>query len=135
MSKLAEAVKVAIRCRPISSNEIKQGHTKIVDINQETGEVLIKKANALGEDGRPKQYTFDFAYGEHSTQQQVYDQCASQIIMSVMEGYNGTIFAYGQTGTGKTWTMDGDRKVPANKGVMSRSFEHIFKSINGSPDK
>jgi len=52
-----------------------------------------------------------------------------------MEGYNGTIFAYGQTGTGKTWTMDGDRKNPVNKGVTSRSFEHIFKSINGSPDK
>lgn len=92
MSKPVEAVKVAIRCRPIGSKEISEGHTKIVDVNQETGEVFVKKP---GDAGRPKQYTFDYAYGENSTQQQVYEQCASQIVMSVMEGYNGTIFAYG----------------------------------------
>lgn len=132
MSKPVEAVKVAIRCRPIGSKELSQGFTKIVDVNQETGEVFVSKP---GVPGKPKQYTFDYAYGEHSTQQQVYEQCASQIVMSVLEGYNGTVFAYGQTGTGKTWTMDGDRKSKTQKGITSRSFEHVFKAINGSPDK
>jgi kinesin family protein 3/17 len=55
--------------------------------------------------------------------------------MSVLEGYNGTVFAYGQTGTGKTWTMEGDRKSNTNKGIICRSFEHIFKAIRGSPDR
>jgi kinesin family protein 3/17 len=45
------------------------------------------------------------------------------------------VFAYGQTGTGKTWTMEGDRKSNTNKGIICRSFEHVFKTINGSPDK
>jgi hypothetical protein len=48
------------------------------------------------------------------------------ICTNVVEGYNGTIFAYGQTGTGKTWTITGAPKDPIYKGVMPRSFENIF---------
>ena len=54
---------------------------------------------------------------------------AYPIIENVMEGYNGTIFAYGQTGTGKTFTISGVPKDPELKGIMARSFETIFKSI------
>ena len=52
-----------------------------------------------------------------------------------MEGYNGTIFAYGQTGTGKTFTISGVPKDKDLKGIMPRSFETIFKSIECDPKK
>ena len=49
---------------------------------------------------------------------------------SVLEGYNGTIFAYGQTGTGKTHTMEGKESPPELNGIIPRTFNHIFQSIN-----
>ncbi len=50
---------------------------------------------------------------------------------SVLEGYNGTIFAYGQTGTGKTFTMEGKDNPPSQRGIIPRTFEHVFKRIEG----
>lgn len=57
------------------------------------------------------------------------------IVDFVLEGYNGTIFAYGQTGTGKTFTMEGNDKVNEQKGIMPRAFESIFKAIEADPSK
>ena len=48
--------------------------------------------------------------------------------------YNGTIFAYGQTGTGKTFTMEGDRSVAELKGIIPNSFAHIFGHIAKAED-
>ena len=59
----------------------------------------------------------------------VYNRVARPIVDNVLEGYNGTIFAYGQTGTGKTFTMEGDRSVPELKGIIPNSFAHIFGHI------
>ena len=53
----------------------------------------------------------------------------------MLEGYNGTIFAYGQTGTGKTYTMEGVSKDPEKQGLIPRSFEHIFSHIAQSRDR
>ena len=92
-SKKTETVKVAVRCRPLNSTEKGNGNTKVVMVDNEKGEISIKKPTDLS--AKPKTFTFDFAYGEDSTQKQVYDECASQIVKSVLEGYNGTIFAYG----------------------------------------
>jgi kinesin family member 17 len=58
-------------------------------------------------EGIPRSFTFDVVYGEDSQQQAVYDECAFSLVESVLEGYNGTMFAYGQTGCGKTHTMMG----------------------------
>lgn len=64
--------------------------------------------NKPGEEGSvPRMFTFDLVYGEESQQQNVYDECAFSLVESVLEGYNGTMFAYGQTGCGKTHTMMG----------------------------
>ena len=49
---------------------------------------------------------------------------------STLEGYNGTIFAYGQTGTGKTFTMEGKESPPELQGIIPRTFNHIFQHIN-----
>ena len=56
-------------------------------------------------------------FGPDSTQLDVYNRVARPIVENVLEGYNGTIFAYGQTGTGKTFTMEGNRSVPELKGA------------------
>ena len=56
------------------------------------------------------------------------------IVGFVLEGYNGTVFAYGQTGTGKTFTMEGVRSNPELKGIIPNSFAHIFSHISKNPD-
>jgi hypothetical protein len=56
------------------------------------------------------------------------------LVESVIEGFNGTIFAYGQTGCGKTHTMSGLNDPPELRGVIPNSFEHIFQTIRGSND-
>ena len=55
----------------------------------------------------PKSFSFDAVYDEDSTQRAVYDETAYPLVESVLAGYNGTIFAYGQSGSGKTFTMSG----------------------------
>lgn len=99
-----EAVKVAIRCRPMNDKEMAQGHTKVVNVNHQRGEIMVQKPFGSEE---PKQFTFDMAYGDNALQGNIYTETSAPIIANVLEGYNGTIFAYGQTGTGKTHTMTG----------------------------
>ena len=53
----------------------------------------------------------------------------------VLEGYNGTVFAYGQTGTGKTFTMEGVRSNPELKGIIPNSFAHIFRKYSRNRNK
>jgi kinesin family protein 3/17 len=67
-------------------------------------------------------FTFDSVFGPDSAQMDVYNRVARPIVENVLEGYNGTIFAYGQTGTGKTFTMEGNRSVPELKGKISGFF-------------
>ena len=70
------------------------------------------------------EYTFDHVYDQNSTQEEVYEQTAKGVINSCLEGYNATLFAYGQTGTGKTYTMEGfkfNNKDP-ERGVIPRSI-------------
>ena len=64
-------------------------------------------------------------------QETIFKQSALPIIESVLEGYNGTIFAYGQTGTGKTHTMEGVKNDEQQKGIIPRTFQRIINEING----
>lgn len=76
-------------------------------------------------------YSFDQVYNMDSTQEHVYETTAKPAVSSVLEGYNATILAYGQTGTGKTHTMEGF-KYSANdphRGIIPRSMEEIFNWI------
>ena len=68
----------------------------------------------------PKPFTFDKIYDWNSTQEPVFVETARPIIDQVIGGYNGTIFAYGQTGTGKTFTMEGVGDVPELHGIIVR---------------
>jgi kinesin family protein 3/17 len=77
----------------------------------------------------PKVFTFDAVFRPGTTQQELYNATARPIVDGVLEGYNGTIVAYGQTGTGKTFSMEGQREPPEMRGVIPQSFEHIFATI------
>lgn len=76
-------------------------------------------------------YSFDHVYDMDSTQENVYDSTAKHAVCSVLEGYNATILAYGQTGTGKTHTMEGFKYTGGDphRGIIPRSMEDIFSYI------
>ncbi|KAJ3121865.1 Kinesin-like protein kif3b [Nowakowskiella sp. JEL0407] len=128
-----EAVKVIVRCRPFSEKEKAAGHSNIVTIDQESATVSIRDPRSSDVSEVPKTFTFDSLFDNNCAQIDVYNTCARPIVDSVLQGYNGTIFAYGQTGTGKTFSMEGIRDVPHLRGIIPNSFDHIFNHISLSP--
>ena len=127
---MSETVKVALRCRPMSKDEKNASLSTVVTINDSRNEIFLNNPK----NAQTKQFTFDHAYSQKSSQNDIYQDCAYRIIESVLEGYNGTIFAYGQTGTGKTYTMEGDKNCEENKGIIPRTFEQIFNTIDGTSE-
>jgi kinesin family protein 5 len=80
-------------------------------------------------------YNFDRVFDPNSTQREVYDEAIVPIIESVLEGFNGTVLAYGQTSSGKTHTMTGNIGSPEMQGVIPRMVKTIFSKIeNASED-
>ncbi|MEW5311561.1 MAG: hypothetical protein WDW38_003270 [Sanguina aurantia] len=130
MQKDAETVKVVVRCRPLNKTETKDGRAVIVDLDTKTGTIVLRNPKTDASEP-PKTFTFDAVYDWNTEQLGLYDFTARPIVNSVIEGYNGTIFAYGQTGTGKTHTMEG-APTPELQGIIPNSFEHVFKSVDQS---
>lgn len=124
----AENIKVVVRCRPMNETENSANYRNIVEVMPVEGSVMLRNP-AASEYDPPKTFTFDTVFGQDSTQLDVYNLAARPIVQNVLEGYNGTIFAYGQTGTGKTFTMEGNRSVAEQKGIIPNSFAHIFGHI------
>ena len=81
-----------------------------------------------------KTFQFDYVYPMETTQREIYDQVAFPIVDSIFQGYNGTVFAYGQTGCGKTFTMMGIVDNPELKGIIPNAFNHIFGFIKTEGD-
>lgn len=133
-SAKSEAVKVVVRCRPMSEREIGEGYERIVELNSNSGVVTLHNRKG-GDVEAVKQYTFDAVYDWNSKQMDLYDETFRPLVDSVLLGFNGTIFAYGQTGTGKTHTMEGIPDDPENRGVIPNSFEHIFSHIARSQNQ
>lgn len=124
-SKHDECVRVMVRIRPMSNKEKQDARQEVATANFDRAEVsILNPAGATTEP--PKSFTFDAAFEANSTQQQVYDTAATEIVEAVMDGYNGTIFAYGQTGAGKSHTMEGYGDQP---GIIPNSFKHIFDKV------
>ncbi|CEG37768.1 kinesin-like protein [Plasmopara halstedii] len=130
-SRNDECVRVMVRIRPMSGKEVQDGRREATTANFDRAEVSIFNPVAATSEP-PKSFTFDAAFGAKSTQQQVYDTAATEIVEAVMEGYNGTIFAYGQTGAGKSHTMEGVGDQP---GIIPNSFKHIFDKVAISKNK
>lgn len=83
-------------------------------------------------------FSFDHVYDQHCTQRAVYENTAKAVVESSLEGYNATIFAYGQTGTGKTYTMEGFNSSASSvsaveeRGIIPRAIEQIFLHIQAN---
>ncbi|KAK9755004.1 Kinesin motor domain [Popillia japonica] len=122
---MAENVKVIIRCRPMNKREIDLNCKCIIKMKDCTTEIWDpNEGPAL-----PKTFTFDSVYDQNSYTENIYNDICYPLVESVLEGYNSTIFVYGQTGCGKSFTMEGNRTIQ-EKGVISRAFEHIFEAIS-----
>jgi kinesin family protein 3/17 len=116
----------------MSNNELNAGHWEIVQMIPISNTVsLVKKAGDPG----PKAFAVNSVFPNNTTQQSIYDDAARPIVDSVLEGYNGTIFAYGQTGAGKTYTMEGEITSEADKGIILHAFDHIFAYISKIKNK
>eukprot|EP00736_Rhodelphis_marinus_P004269 Rmarinus@m.9084 len=132
MSKGAETVKVVVRCRPPNAKEIAENRGSCVDVDVPLGQIRLTSSS---DDHSSKAFTYDNVYDKDSLQIDVYNQAARPIVDSVIEGYNGTVFAYGQTGCGKTFSMEGVKDDPDLQGIIPRSFSHIFAKISKTTDK
>ena len=132
-----------VRCRALSQKELSDGNYKIAEVNCKIGTIQLQKPstasltgsqlnNSMNQTENVKIYTFDSVYDANSTQEEIYADIFHPLVDSVLEGFNGTIFAYGQTGTGKTYTMEGNEENP---GVIPRSFTQIFSHIGRSSHK
>ena len=120
----SECVKVAVRVRPMNKREKEENSEICVSVDKENCSVSVtSKKNDT------KTFQFDYVYPMDSTQREVYDQVAFPIVDSIFQGYNGTVFAYGQTGCGKTFTMMGVTNDPNLRGVIPNAFDHIFGYI------
>ena len=118
----SECVKVAIRVRPMNKHEKEENSTICVVVDTQNNTVSVSKTDT-------KTFQFDYVYPMETTQRQIYDEVAFPIVDSIFQGYNGTIFAYGQTGCGKTFTMMGIVDNPDLKGIIPNAFSHIFGFI------
>ena len=83
------------------------------------------------------EFTFDYVYDDDAPQEEIYEHTAKLSVASALEGYNATIFAYGQTGTGKTFTMEGFRynMHDPQRGIIPRAIEDIFRYIESVQDE
>ncbi|XP_036386743.1 kinesin heavy chain isoform X2 [Megalops cyprinoides] len=111
-------IKVLCRFRPLNQSEILRGD-KFLPKFQADDTVIIGG----------KSYVFDRVFPTNTTQEQVYNTSAKQIVKDVLGGYNGTIFAYGQTSSGKTHTMEGKLHDRQGMGIIPRIAEDIFNHI------
>ncbi|XP_046715728.1 kinesin heavy chain-like isoform X4 [Silurus meridionalis] len=111
-------VRVLCRFRPLNESEVKRGSKYTIRF-QSSDKVLVG--------GKP--YVFDRVFPPNTTQEQVYESCAKDTIKDVLGGYNGTIFTYGQTSSGKTHTMEGTLHDPQMMGIIPRIVLDIFDHI------
>ncbi|CAN6559692.1 unnamed protein product [Malus baccata var. baccata] len=122
-------VQVLVRCRPLSEDEMRVHTPVVISCNESRREVAAIQNIANKQIDRT--FAFDKVFGPASQQKELYDQAVVPIVNEVLEGYNCTIFAYGQTGTGKTYTMEGGARkkngeFPSDAGVIPRAVKQIF---------
>ncbi|XP_042353439.1 LOW QUALITY PROTEIN: kinesin-like protein KIF1A [Plectropomus leopardus] len=130
----AASVKVAVRVRPFNSREMSKDSKCIIQMSGNTTTILNPK-----QPKENKSFNFDFSYWSHTTpedinyasQIQVYKDIGEEMLLHAFEGYNVCIFAYGQTGAGKSYTMMG-RQEKDQQGIIPLLCEDLFTKINDS---
>ncbi|XP_072501684.1 kinesin-like protein KIF19 isoform X2 [Notamacropus eugenii] len=126
-----QQVTVALRMRPINATEVEEGTTLIAHKVNEQVVVLMDPMEdpddiLRAHRSREKSYLFDVAFDFTATQEMVYEATTKNLIEGVISGYNATVFAYGPTGCGKTYTMLGTDKDP---GIYVRTLNDLFRAI------
>ncbi|KAI8621746.1 P-loop containing nucleoside triphosphate hydrolase protein [Chytriomyces sp. MP71] len=124
------AVLVALRIRPLSNKEVKENATANIKIASKQSLIVTDYSDAqdpLRHDRpREKLYEFDAVYPETASQGEVFEGTTKGLVDSVLQGFNTTVFAYGATGAGKTYTMLGTQENP---GIMPQTLDHLFSQI------
>ncbi|XP_060843483.1 osmotic avoidance abnormal protein 3 isoform X2 [Rhopalosiphum padi] len=128
----SENVKVIARCRPMNARERALNSKNVVFIDSEKCTCSI--VNPTDGSAPPKTFTFDGVYGPDSNTEQIYNDIAYPFVEGILEGYNCTVFAYGQTGCGKSFSMQGVDSPPNQRGIIPRAFEHVFEAISVTDD-
>ncbi|KAL7908621.1 kinesin domain-containing protein [Trichoderma velutinum] len=125
-------INVVVRCRGRSQREVKENSAVVVNSDGVKGKVieLSMGANALSN----KTYSFDRVFSPAADQSMVFDDTVKPILEEMLAGYNCTIFAYGQTGTGKTYTMSGDMSdtlgmLSDEAGIIPRVLQQLFNKL------
>ncbi|XP_059923193.1 kinesin-like protein KIF1A isoform X7 [Gadus macrocephalus] len=130
---MAASVKVAVRVRPFNSRETGKDSKCIIQMNGNTTTILNPK-----QPKENKSFNFDYSYWSHTTpedsnfasQLQVYKDIGEEMLLHAFEGYNVCIFAYGQTGAGKSYTMMGKQDVKDQQGIIPLLCEDLFTKFN-----
>ena len=117
-------VNVICRFRPMNDLEKTTGNETVADFTSPTSLTFhsSREKNVY-------RFNFDRIFPPSSTQQDIYDFGVKGIIESVLDGYNGTVLAYGQTSSGKTYTMQGEMDEERRQGIIPRMINHVFKYI------
>ncbi len=124
---------MACRIRPLTEDEILEGSTAIGHKIAEDNMIVLMDPMEDPDDilranrSREKQFVFDMVFDAKATQQEVFEKTTKDLLPSCLNGYNATVFAYGATGAGKTYTMLGTQDQP---GIMFRTLHHLFIEIS-----
>ncbi|XP_026062296.1 kinesin-like protein KIF1A isoform X5 [Carassius auratus] len=130
------SVKVAVRVRPFNSREMGKESKCIIQMSGNTTTIINPK-----QPKESKSFNFDYSYWSHTTpedvnyacQKQVYKDIGEEMLLHAFEGYNVCIFAYGQTGAGKSYTMMG-RQEKDQEGIIPLLCEDLFTKISDNND-
>ncbi|KAK0134514.1 Kinesin-like protein KIF1B [Merluccius polli] len=132
---MAASVKVAVRVRPFNSREIGKDSKCIIQMSGNTTTIINPK-----QPKENKSFNFDYSYWSHTTPEDsnyasqvlVYKDIGEEMLLHAFEGYNVCIFAYGQTGAGKSYTMMGKQDVKDQQGIIPLLCEDLFTKFNDS---
>ena len=119
-------IKVVCRFRPL--NEKEKSMSKDLCVNFLSDQTV--SINSSSQNIENHKFTFDVVFPPTASQESIYEVSAKPIVEAVMQGFNGTIFAYGQTSSGKTFTMTGDLENNENMGIIPRMVSTVFDTIN-----
>ncbi|CAG9460902.1 unnamed protein product [Pedinophyceae sp. YPF-701] len=119
-------VKVVVRARPLLDYEI-HAQSPMVAASSGKGDIIIQAGNQHS----ARKFAYDRAYGINSTQRAIYEECVMGMVRAACEGYNATVLAYGQSGSGKTFTMgtghERSKLTEDNMGILPRAARDLYQ--------
>ncbi|XP_068935511.1 kinesin-like protein KIF1B isoform X8 [Petaurus breviceps papuanus] len=132
------SVKVAVRVRPFNSRETSKESKCIIQMQGNSTSIV----NPKNPKEAPKSFSFDYSYWSHTSpedpcfasQNRVYNDIGKEMLLHAFEGYNVCIFAYGQTGAGKSYTMMG-KQEESQAGIIPQLCEELFEKINDNSNE